>query len=350
MALDAPLHTAPTGPRDTDQWDNHIRRFRTLREGLTSNGFVPGLSIQVGCRGCWSRPLSRWVVVGCAPHPTPLAADTRATQVYELSADVCAGGGNQAELLICLEQLVMNLYPTAQAGGTPRADPSLSRRDEMHAALLLYFAAVPRRIKHEELVHQLTAARCQLEGRCMQLALAAVRALCSCDYVAYFKAARQAPESAPMLRYMLKLGADKASDGPQGRGGGGGRRSRGAAEGGGVGMLAEPTAGSRVLPMAGTSPNGRHQPNGRHEPNGGPAQWQARAQWRYQWQSHPQSQPRPSVPREPRARQLQLLTCLLPCLHAGPCIGPACGVSSLQSAAGGRAGRLAGLGGRAAGR
>ena len=148
--------------------------------------------------------------------------------MYELSADVCAGGDNRAELLKCLERLVTNLYPAAAGAGAGAVlrspDPSggvaasqqeacgSGRQDEVQAALLLYFAAVPRRMQQHALAHQLAAAAAegQLAGSCMQVALAAVRCLAGSDYVGFFRVQADAPASAGLLAYMLRIGADKA--------------------------------------------------------------------------------------------------------------------------------------------
>jgi len=61
--------------------DPLVRRFRKLREGLTSCG----------------------------------AQDEWAVEVYEVSADVCAVAGNTAEMLKCLQTLVNTLYPAVEA-------------------------------------------------------------------------------------------------------------------------------------------------------------------------------------------------------------------------------------------
>jgi hypothetical protein len=75
-----------------------VRRFRKLREALTS----------LGCRDAW------------------------AAEVYELSADACALAGNTAELLKCLQALVNTLYPAVEAQEARGAGRQLLQQGQQH--------------------------------------------------------------------------------------------------------------------------------------------------------------------------------------------------------------------------
>jgi hypothetical protein len=231
--------TPSSSPTDLDPL---VRRFRKLRESLTS----------CGLQDCW------------------------AVDVYELSADVCAEAGNTAELLKCLQALVNTLYPAARAqaarwrrrqqqaatvpgscSGQQQAEasaaaaaaavasgrsdhqdpwdedgdalhsagpqsssqpskpaapaaaaepdgPPLPREPEVHGALLFWFLCIPVRPVHAEVAKRLRATPpALLITPEFQLALAAASALLRGNWVRLFAAVRVAP---PLMGRVLEAG------------------------------------------------------------------------------------------------------------------------------------------------
>ncbi|GBF98135.1 hypothetical protein Rsub_10547 [Raphidocelis subcapitata] len=245
------LRLGPAGPSDGRPLDPLVRRFRRLREALTSCGCTDGTAVDV----------------------------------FELAADVAAAAGDAAELLKCLQGLSNTLYPVAEAAGgaargrggaaaagggggdgssdavrggstpqqqqqqeqpqqeqeqeqqqqqqqqerrqqeqqqqqQPRDDDGpggggarrpagpLARQAEVHGALLLWFLAVPARPVHSEVAKRLRATPQRLlQTREVRLALSAASALMRGTWVRLAAAHAAAP---PLMRRVLEAGAPAA--------------------------------------------------------------------------------------------------------------------------------------------
>jgi hypothetical protein len=201
----APDPKAAPPPITGPALDPLVRRFRRLREALTSLGAATG--------GSGAAPRAGW-----------------AAAAYELSADVAAAAGNTAELLKALQALANTVYPAAEAeavvegaaagaaggagGGAagppraPAAPAALSRRAEVHAALLVWFLCVPARPVHAEVAKRLRATPPELLAtREVRAALAAASALMRGNWRRLAAAAEAAP---PLVARVLEAGAPAA--------------------------------------------------------------------------------------------------------------------------------------------